>query len=80
MAGRIPAEVFLFQDVHPESICHPYFGMHMAADSFFDFPSSAHNRAGVVSNLGTRLDPSIASQFRLSFVRAVMAVTRMNNE
>lgn len=49
MVGRIPAQVFLFQDVHPESICHPYFGMHMAEDSFFNFPSSAHNRGGVIS-------------------------------
>ena len=49
MVGRVPAQVFLFQDVHPESICQPYFGMHMAEDSFFNFPSSAHNRGGVIS-------------------------------
>ena len=49
MVGRVPAQVFLFQDVHPKSICHPYFGMHMAEDSFFNFPSSVHGRGGVIS-------------------------------
>jgi prepilin-type processing-associated H-X9-DG protein len=49
MVGRVPAQVFVFQDVHPESICHPFFGMHMEEESFYSFPSSAHNRAGVIS-------------------------------
>ena len=57
MVGRVPAQVFLFQDVHPESICQPYFGMHMAEDSFFNFPSSAHNRAGVISFADAHVEP-----------------------
>jgi len=41
--------VFLFQDVDPNSICWPYFGVYMNQESFFNFPNSSHNRGGVVS-------------------------------
>jgi len=43
------ARVFLFQDVDPNSICWPYFGVYMNQDAFFDFPNSSHTRGGVVS-------------------------------
>jgi prepilin-type N-terminal cleavage/methylation domain-containing protein len=46
---RMPSGTFTFQDVHPDSICWPYFGMHMDRDSFFNFPNSSHNRGGVIS-------------------------------
>jgi prepilin-type N-terminal cleavage/methylation domain-containing protein/prepilin-type processing-associated H-X9-DG protein len=45
----MPAGIFLFADVNPDSICWPYFGMYMNRDSFFNFPNSYHNRGGVVS-------------------------------
>ena len=43
--------IFLFQDVHPDSICWPFFGMYMddQLKRFFNFPFSRHNRAGVIS-------------------------------
>ncbi len=46
---RMPAGLFLFQDVHPDSLCWPYFGVKMSQDSFFNFPSSSHNFGGVIS-------------------------------
>jgi prepilin-type N-terminal cleavage/methylation domain-containing protein/prepilin-type processing-associated H-X9-DG protein len=45
----MPAGIFTFIDVQPDSICWPYFGVQMADDSFFNFPNSSHNRGGVVS-------------------------------
>lgn len=44
-----PAGIFLFQDVHPNSICWPYFGVQMVTDTFFNFPGGSHNQAAVVS-------------------------------
>ncbi len=44
-----PAGLFLFMDVNPKSICWPFFGVHMAQDVFFNFPSAAHNRGSVIS-------------------------------
>jgi prepilin-type N-terminal cleavage/methylation domain-containing protein/prepilin-type processing-associated H-X9-DG protein len=41
--------VFTFVDVNPDSICWPYFGMHMDYDSFFNFPNTSHNSGGVVA-------------------------------
>jgi prepilin-type processing-associated H-X9-DG protein len=46
---RMSGGVFLFQDVNPNSICWPFFGVQMAEESFFNFPNSSHNRGGVVS-------------------------------
>ena len=50
---QMPGGVFLFQDVDPNSICWPYFGVYMNQDfvltSFFNYPNSSHNRGGVVS-------------------------------
>jgi len=45
----MPAGMFLFGDVNPNSICWPYFGVQMAQDSFFNFPGASHNRGGVMS-------------------------------
>ena len=49
MVSPQPAGIFLFQDVHPNSICWPYFGVQMLSDTFFNFPGSSHNRAVVIS-------------------------------
>jgi len=40
---------FTFQDVNPDSICWPFFGVYMDRDAFFNFPNASHNRGGVVS-------------------------------
>jgi len=49
LVAVMPTGVFLFQDVNPNSICWPFFGMQMVQDSFFNWPNSSHNRGGVVS-------------------------------
>lgn len=49
LVANMPSGTFTFQDVNPESICWPYFGVHMDRDSFFNWPNSSHNRGGVVS-------------------------------
>jgi len=41
--------VFVFVDVHPKSICWPYFGVQMQQDVFLLFPSSSHNAGAVMS-------------------------------
>lgn len=46
---KMPYGLFTFMDVHPDSICWPYFGVKMDVDSFFNFPNSSHNRGGVIS-------------------------------
>ncbi len=43
-----PSTIFTFQDVFPDSICWPYFGVNMAVDSFFNFPAVYHNDGGVL--------------------------------
>ena len=49
LTAAMPAGTFLFQDVHPNSICWPYFGVQMRDDIFFNFPGSSHARGAVVS-------------------------------
>jgi len=49
LGSAMPAGTFAFLDVNPDSICWPYFGMHMQRDSFFNYPNSSHNRGGVIS-------------------------------
>jgi len=49
LAAAMPSGTFLFQDVNPNSMCWPYFGVYMAEESFFNFPNSSHNNGGVVS-------------------------------
>lgn len=46
---KLPAGMFSFIDVNPDSVCWPYFGVYMTRDAFFNFPNSSHNRGGVVS-------------------------------
>ena len=41
--------VILYMDINEKSICWPYFGISMIADTMFSFPSSIHDRGGVVS-------------------------------
>jgi prepilin-type N-terminal cleavage/methylation domain-containing protein/prepilin-type processing-associated H-X9-DG protein len=49
LVAAMPGGVFLFQDVNPNSICWPFFGVQMSLDYFFNWPNSSHNRGGVVS-------------------------------
>jgi prepilin-type N-terminal cleavage/methylation domain-containing protein/prepilin-type processing-associated H-X9-DG protein len=45
----LAAELLLFTDVHPKSICWPYFGVQMKEDVVLLFPGNAHNRGAVIS-------------------------------
>ena len=49
LTRQMSGGTFTFMDVNPESICWPFFGVHMPKDSFFNFPNSSHNRGGVIS-------------------------------
>ena len=49
LTAAMPGGVYLFQDVNPNSICWPFFGVQMTQDYFFNWPNSSHNRGGVVS-------------------------------
>jgi prepilin-type N-terminal cleavage/methylation domain-containing protein/prepilin-type processing-associated H-X9-DG protein len=49
LTAAMPGGTFLFQDVNPNSICWPFFGVQMVQDYFFNWPNSSHNRGGVVS-------------------------------
>lgn len=47
-----PAQLFVFQDVNPASICFPAFIVRMPGggiDGFFHYPSALHDRSGVLS-------------------------------
>jgi len=48
---RAPANIFVFQDVHPDNICFPAFMVRMPGEteSFFHYPSSLHNGRGVLT-------------------------------
>ena len=49
LAGDSPATRFVFSDVNPGNICTPGFGVEMTYDSFVHYPSSFHNKAGVLA-------------------------------
>jgi prepilin-type N-terminal cleavage/methylation domain-containing protein/prepilin-type processing-associated H-X9-DG protein len=47
-----PSQYFVFQDVHPSSICMPAFMMYLpggTVDGFYHYPSSLHRGGGVIS-------------------------------
>src|SRR5260370_40078918 len=48
LASDLPANRFVFIDVNPANICTPAFGVDMAQDIFFHYPSSLHSLSGVI--------------------------------
>jgi len=56
MNAAMPNGMFLFQDVNPDSICWPYFGVQMETDTFFNFPGSSHSRGTIISFADTHVD------------------------
>lgn len=47
-----PSQFFVFQDVHPSSICMPAFMMYLpggTVDGFYHYPSSLHRGGGVLN-------------------------------
>jgi len=49
LAADAPANRFVFADVNPGNICTPGFGVNMTSDMFTHYPSSLHNKAGVLA-------------------------------
>ena len=50
MTKPSPSELFVFQEVHPDSICWPFFGVYMSTpDRFFNFPAVDHSQSGIVA-------------------------------
>lgn len=45
--GRNQADIFMFGEIHPDSICRPMFGMNMDAQAIYHLPGNYH---GQVSN------------------------------
>ncbi|MDB6064590.1 MAG: hypothetical protein JWR26_798 [Pedosphaera sp.] len=46
-----PSTLFTFQDIYPDSICWPYFGVTMTnpgRETFFNFPAVYHNKGAVM--------------------------------
>ncbi len=45
------SDLFVFQDVNPDSICWPYFGVYMnkVPEQFFNFPAVYHSKSGVIA-------------------------------
>jgi prepilin-type N-terminal cleavage/methylation domain-containing protein/prepilin-type processing-associated H-X9-DG protein len=49
IAPSLTSGLLLFTDVHPKSICWPYFAVQMNQDVFLLFPGNAHNQGSVTS-------------------------------
>jgi prepilin-type N-terminal cleavage/methylation domain-containing protein/prepilin-type processing-associated H-X9-DG protein len=45
----MPSGIFLFQDVNPDSICWPFFGVQMDTDTMFNFPGASHSHGTIMS-------------------------------
>ena len=56
IAPNLPGGMFVFQDVNPDSICWPYFGVQMLVDNFFNFPNSSHNSGGILAFADARVE------------------------
>ncbi|HTL55311.1 MAG TPA: prepilin-type N-terminal cleavage/methylation domain-containing protein [Candidatus Limnocylindrales bacterium] len=48
IGADLPAQRFVFMDVNPANICSPAFGVDLADDLFFHYPSSLHRDSGVI--------------------------------
>jgi hypothetical protein len=48
IGASVPAMRFLFADVNPANICSPAFGVDMAVDIMFHYPSALHGGLGVL--------------------------------
>lgn len=52
-----PSGMLSFQDVNPDSLCWPFFGVYMAKESFFNFPLSSHRNGGILSYADGHVEP-----------------------
>jgi prepilin-type N-terminal cleavage/methylation domain-containing protein len=49
MTGPGSSDLFVFMEIHPDSICRPFFGMHMTTPAFYHVPANHHGRNSAVS-------------------------------
>jgi prepilin-type N-terminal cleavage/methylation domain-containing protein/prepilin-type processing-associated H-X9-DG protein len=49
IAPSLSSGLFLFTDVHPKSICWPYYGVQMKQDVILLFPGNAHSQGSLIS-------------------------------
>jgi prepilin-type N-terminal cleavage/methylation domain-containing protein len=49
IAADMPALRFVFADVNPANLCTPAFGVDMAQDIFFHYPSTLHLDSGILA-------------------------------
>ena len=43
------SDLFVFTEIHPDSICRPFFGMHMTTPAFYHVPANYHGPRSTVS-------------------------------
>lgn len=51
-----PSNLLLFEEVHPDSICRPFFGMYMDGSRFYHFPASYHELSAVTGFADTHVE------------------------
>ncbi len=44
-----PSDLFIFAEIHSESICRPFFGMYLTRSSFYHLPAIYHGRNATIS-------------------------------
>ena len=43
------SDLFVFMEIHSESICRPFFGLHMTTPAFYHVPGNYHGHNSTVS-------------------------------
>jgi len=51
-----PANLLVFEEVHPDSICRPFFGVYMDGSRFYHFPGSYHELSAVSAFADTHVE------------------------
>jgi len=49
IADPSPSELFVFAEIHSESICRPFFGLNMGRSSFYHVPANYHKPTSTLS-------------------------------
>jgi prepilin-type N-terminal cleavage/methylation domain-containing protein len=44
-----PADLFVFQEIHPDSICRPFFGMWMSTPQWYHLPANYHSPSSTIA-------------------------------
>jgi len=49
MVNPGPADLFVFMEIHPDSICRPFYGIIMSSSTFYHVPATHHGQRSSVS-------------------------------